>query len=326
MQVRRWHPTVPSWLDPLVGAGVLAVNLATLGGFFATGLWLFDLPTQFTVQFVILQGLALVYFIARRRARWPILLTLPFIAANLIPISRYYVPAAPAAAVATPNLRVLTLNLWARNDRANLVEGLIQTEAPDIVFLAEATPQWHHLLQQLRPSYPYSAPTVDDRTLPIMLLSRWPVKDAKVVRLGSRGRPTIIATVCKDVSGDKGACGLVVGLHTDRPLGPALARSRNTQLDELASLIAQQPERRVIVMGDFNLTPWSPYFHRFLDDARLRDSATGRGVAPTWFSRLLPFGLPIDQILLGPDVEVIQRRVGADVGSDHFPVIADLAF
>jgi endonuclease/exonuclease/phosphatase (EEP) superfamily protein YafD len=326
MQIRRWHPALHPWLDRLVGAGLLAVNLATLGGFFATALWLFDLPTQFTVQFVILQGLGLIYFIIRR-ARWPILLTLPFIAANLVPISRYYVPAAPAAAVAAPNVRVMTLNLWARNDRADLVEDLIRTEAPDIVFLAEATPRWHDLLRQLRASYPYSAPAVDDRTLPIMLLSRWPVKDAKVVHLGSRRRPTIIATICKDSSADsEAACGLVIGLHTDRPLGLSLARSRNTQLDELASLIAQQAERRVIVMGDFNLTPWSPYFRRFLDGARLSDSAIGRGVAPTWFSRLLPFGLPIDQVLLGPDVAVVGRHVGADVGSDHLPVIADLAF
>jgi endonuclease/exonuclease/phosphatase (EEP) superfamily protein YafD len=153
------------------------------------------------------------------------------------------------------------------------------------------------------------------------------VKDARVLALGSRGKPTIVATICPTQTSDAAApCALVIGLHTDRPQGAAEAAARNSQLADLAGFIAGQPERHVIVMGDFNLTPWSPYFQRLLDAAGLRDSAIGRGVAPTWFSRLLPFGLPIDQVLLGPDVTVVDRHVGADVGSDHLPVIADLAF
>jgi endonuclease/exonuclease/phosphatase (EEP) superfamily protein YafD len=236
-------------------------------------------------------------------------------------------PAAPATAMAAPSLRVMTLNLWAQNDRSDLVEKLVQAESPDVILLVEATPRWHDLLQGVRARYPYAVPASDDWKLPNMLLSRWPIKDARVLPLGSRGRPTIVATICPTASGDAGAaCALVIGLHTDRPQGASAAAARNSQLADLAGFIAAQPERRIIVMGDFNLTPWSPYFQQLLDGAGLRDSAIGRGVAPTWFSRLLPFGLPIDQVFLGPEVTVVDRHVGADVGSDHLPVIADLAF
>jgi endonuclease/exonuclease/phosphatase (EEP) superfamily protein YafD len=326
MQTQRWNPALYLWLDRLVGAGLILVNLATLVGFFATAWWVFDLPTQFTIQFLFAQALGLAYFLARR-ARWPLLLTLPFIAANLVPVSRYYMPAAPAVAMAAPSLRVMTLNLWARNDRSDLVEKLVQAESPDVILLVEATPHWHDLLQQLRTRYPYAVPTVEDRNLPNMLLSRWPVKDARVVPLGSWGRRVLVATICRSLTGDGATtCALVFGLQADRPDSAAAAAARDSHLSALAEFIARQPERRVIVMGDFNLTPWSPYFSKFLDGAGLSDSARGRGVAPTWFSRLLPFGLPIDQILLGPDVAVVDRHVGADVGSDHLPVIADLAF
>jgi endonuclease/exonuclease/phosphatase (EEP) superfamily protein YafD len=326
VQTPRWNPPVLLWLDRLGGVGLVLVNLATLAGCFATAWWVLDLPTQFTVQFVLAQAIGLAYFLARHR-RWPVLMTLPFMVINLVPVSRYYMPAAPATAMAAPSLRVMTLNLWAKNDRSDLVEKLVQAESPDVVLLVEATPRWHALLQGVRARYPYAVPVSDDWNLPSMLLSRWPVKDARVLPLGSRGKPTIVATICPPQTGDAAAsCALVIGLHTDRPQSAEGAAARNSQLADLAGFIAQRPERRVIVMGDFNLTPWSPYFRRLLDDAGLHDSAIGRGVRPTWFSRLLPFGLPIDQVLLGPDVTVVDRHVGADVGSDHLPVIADLAF
>jgi endonuclease/exonuclease/phosphatase (EEP) superfamily protein YafD len=78
--------------------------------------------------------------------------------------------------------------------------------------------------------------------------------------------------------------------------------------------------------ADFNITPWSPVFADILEGSGLRDSSLGFGVAPTWLSRPLFFGLPIDHILVSPDIKVKNRHVGPDVGSDHFPVIADLAF
>jgi endonuclease/exonuclease/phosphatase (EEP) superfamily protein YafD len=47
-------------------------------------------------------------------------------------------------------------------------------------------------------------------------------------------------------------------------------------------------------------------------------------VQPTWSARL-PFGrIPIDHIFAPPDATVVRREIGPDVGSDHFPVEAEL--
>ena len=78
-------------------------------------------------------------------------------------------------------------------------------------------------------------------------------------------------------------------------------------------------------MGDMNATPWSPVLRHFMEQNGLRDSALGYGVHPTWFSRWLPLGIPIDQILHSDGITVLDRRVGPDVGSDHFAVTADIA-
>jgi endonuclease/exonuclease/phosphatase (EEP) superfamily protein YafD len=63
----------------------------------------------------------------------------------------------------------------------------------------------------------------------------------------------------------------------------------------------------------------------FMEQNGLRDSALGFGLHPTWLSRWLPLGIPIDQILHSDAIAVLDRRVGPDVGSDHFPVTADIA-
>ena len=75
-----------------------------------------------------------------------------------------------------------------------------------------------------------------------------------------------------------------------------------------------------MAVGDLNCTPWSPHFDKFLQTARLRDSALGRGVSPTWFPIPL-LGLPIDHFLVSKEIEVVNRVVGPNVGSDHRPVV-----
>jgi endonuclease/exonuclease/phosphatase (EEP) superfamily protein YafD len=94
----------------------------------------------------------------------------------------------------------------------------------------------------------------------------------------------------------------------------------------MASLAARYRDGRVVMLGDFNTTPYSPIFPEVLKIGRLRDSALGFVPQTTWQSRFPLFGLPIDHILVGHGVSVLDRHVGAGIGSDHFPIIADLAF
>ena len=80
----------------------------------------------------------------------------------------------------------------------------------------------------------------------------------------------------------------------------------------------------MIVAGDFNTTPWSPHFGDLLAAAGLRNAAEGKGYIPTWPTWFWPARIPIYYVLLKGPIAVTTVRRGPAVGSDHFPIIADL--
>jgi len=90
-------------------------------------------------------------------------------------------------------------------------------------------------------------------------------------------------------------------------------------MDVCESVDTQSPR---LITGDFNLTPWSPWFDKICQTSQTSDAATGFGVATTWqvFPTLIG-GLKIDHTLVSDDIGVVDFRVGPDIGSDHRPTI-----
>jgi endonuclease/exonuclease/phosphatase (EEP) superfamily protein YafD len=109
--------------------------------------------------------------------------------------------------------------------------------------------------------------------------------------------------------------------------------SRQAVLSELqyADIVAltafvQSRPGPLILAGDFNMAPWTVKLKTFT-------RATGLGrfntFCPTWpvrrhDIRLLPI-LPIDNVFASRDFASINLTVGPYLGSDHLPVIADIA-
>ncbi len=79
----------------------------------------------------------------------------------------------------------------------------------------------------------------------------------------------------------------------------------------------------VVVAGDFNAGPWSHGFQDFMAKTGLTRHAT---LAPTWPA--WPIALPqvaLDHILVSGDLAVVRGGTGPAVGSDHLPVVAEVA-
>jgi len=56
----------------------------------------------------------------------------------------------------------------------------------------------------------------------------------------------------------------------------------------------------------------------------LKDSSLGWGIQPTWPAMFLPLRIPIDHCLVSPDLKIVRRKIGRDIGSDHLPLLVDL--
>jgi endonuclease/exonuclease/phosphatase (EEP) superfamily protein YafD len=310
--------------------GLLGANLATLLALLAPAGWPMELFAHFPVQYALAQILGVALFLAWR-PRWLALVSLPLLALNLWALMPYYFggDGAMAATEQSPRLRLMTLNVQADNPRADLVVQAIQAENPDIVVLLEVTePWWKSLPAEFRRGYPHLVGEVEPGAFGIVLLSRAPLAGQGLYHFGMWGRPGLAILVCPSRQADaeaKPLCVYILTVHPDPPITGKLARSRDAQFLEMREHLTDVKERRRIVMGDLNNTPWSPVMREFLETTALRDSALGRGIDPTWFSRWLPFGIPIDHILHSDGIAILDRRVGPDVGSDHFPVIADIA-
>ncbi len=319
----------------LHATGALA-GLCTVAGFFASCSWLLELACHFRLQYAL--ALAAVAVLTRvspgpsrtsggaatppaHQPRWPSLAYAALALSNLAVLLPSFVPPAPRPPAAAAKLcRVVTVNVHTANLRHDLVEAFLRRENPDVILLIEVDARWLTQLAALTNAWAHTIHAPRDDNFGIALFSRHPFSQARVIALGEAGLPSIEAEVQID-----GQPVWIFGTHPLPPSGAENARLRDTQLEHAAEHAAARPGSKVL-LGDLNTTPWSPVYRRLLAGSGLIDTLRGRGYQPTWPGHFVPLWIPLDHCLVSPDLTVLDRRVGPHVGSDHRPVIVDLAF
>ena len=189
--------------------------------------------------------------------------------------------------------------------------------------LAEDAAELRNNVQDLYPHY-YRATEGG-----LSLFSRYPIVEAITENLNSPSH-SLFAIV--DVEGKPVR---IVLTHLRAPGSVNNFVDRNKAMAALAQYGAEQPGTTVI-MGDFNATSWSLYFRDFIHVSGLRSVNLGHGINPTWFynevgrslhhlERVLLFlKIPIDHIVVSPDISVDQVITPSSSVSDHRPVLARL--
>lgn len=214
-------------------------------------------------------------------------------------------------------LRVLILNVHTESSSFDQVRGLIADEAPDLIGLVEVDRRWLAALAPALAGYPARIEQPRDDNFGVALYARGRLAGAAEL-VGSE-----LPTVAADVA--IGAARLHVLLtHPPPPISAAALAAQLDQLDALADR-ARRSALPVLVMGDLNTTPWSRPFVRLLGRSGLCDSRAGFGVQASFPAGSAVLRIPIDHLLASCRVGVRARRIGRDVGSDHLPVIIDLA-
>lgn len=114
-------------------------------------------------------------------------------------------------------------------------------------------------------------------------------------------------------------------VHVVAPIGSG----RRGSVDGLRRVATDVRAERgpVLVAGDFNAT-WGNQAFRDVLDSGLTDAAAARGhtLQMTWpRGHRVPPVIRIDHVLTGDGLTVTAIRAGGGLGSDHRPLVADIA-
>lgn len=288
--------------------------------------WFGDLVANLRVQLVLAGFVVLIALLFRRS--WKVLAVV--IAACAYHSSWFVVtgPTSMAAPSAPTSITVMAANVYTGNTNYKEIERLFRDSQADVIVVSELSFGLGLALNEsFTQDYPHMVEFPADRgNFGMGVYSKLPLQNASVEFLNGDTVPTIFA----DVEAD-GHTVQVVGVHTLPPMGKRAFEHRNRHLQSVAGFVQRRkeafPEMAVIVLGDFNLTPWSPVFHQLLDDADLNQTVQGNRLQPTWYRwPVFPFGLVLDHVLLSGDLQCVTRTIGPSAGSDHRFVTVEASF
>ncbi|MCC6383292.1 MAG: endonuclease/exonuclease/phosphatase family protein [Dehalococcoidia bacterium] len=226
----------------------------------------------------------------------------------------------PAEAWTAPRLRFFSANLKFDNEDFGPLMAEAAAFNPDVLLLQEFTPRAEVALRDagLDRMLPYhvSDPVAGSRGTAIY--SRFPV-DGETWTVA--GIQMTRATIARE--------GLPLRVYNVHPVSPTSRANAALWADEMTALVEALggEQGRLVVAGDFNTTQHHVWYSRLLA-LGLRDAHVdrGRGNATSWpyQTRLLP-EIRIDQVLVGGRVTPLSIREGRGAGSDHRPMLFELA-
>ncbi|MEO1352840.1 MAG: endonuclease/exonuclease/phosphatase family protein, partial [Cyanobacteria bacterium J06635_15] len=147
----------------------------------------------------------------------------------------------------------MTYNLWIDNPKIDAIEQSIRHESPDILFLSEISQATMDELRS-RLDYPHNYRTTGSNKA---LFSRYPILEATTADFGVKTQGRTFNLVAKlQVENDTVT---LIGFHPPVPIRRNFFHIRNHQLDTLIRT-SRELDGKLIVLGDFNTAPWSPYF------------------------------------------------------------------
>jgi endonuclease/exonuclease/phosphatase (EEP) superfamily protein YafD len=277
--------------------------------------WIFDLFTHFRIQLIAALVVLVVIFAVRRAYRWCAALAV-CVAINVVPLVPY-LPLGDASGNDAPTLSLMAVNVQYDNgEHAGLLASIAETD-PDVVLVVEFTARWGEHLASLAAKYPHQIRHPQTDAFGIALYSRHPLESASELKVVST------AAIDARVATPRGNV-RVIGVHLRPPKSRARAHERNAQLTALATHVASIDEP-LAVLGDFNTSPYSPYFTDWLAATGFHDAREGLSLDFTWPTFFPLLGVPIDYCLVRDGLTVAQYARLPAFGSDHYPVLARLA-
>ena len=216
-------------------------------------------------------------------------------------------------------IRLMTFNVSHKNQFKDFEKFLemILLEKPDIIQFQELTPQAQDKLKFLKPFFPYNTGINKPmHNMDSIIFSKFPLKNNRM-----ENNHALITNLVLD---DKELT--IIGIHL---YGPMLPTEFNLAIEGMRSLksLVGNINQNLILMGDLNMTSTSKRFTNFLKETNLYTYTSYKHPTFTWPAFMPNYlGIQIDHVLFSKNFKMIGKKTTNHFGSDHRPLIVDLAF
>ncbi|NJO77771.1 MAG: endonuclease/exonuclease/phosphatase family protein [Cyanobacteria bacterium RM1_2_2] len=316
------------WLLKLFQFSAIVTFLLSIAGFWGELSYLLEITVHFKWQYLAIGCLISLFFLVRGQPVW-LIFSLCIVLLNLSFVLPWYLPANGFSQLARSTntnsnpLKILLANVNIANQNYADTLDLIQSTNPDLFAIVETNQNW---LDQVAMSgvFPYSIQSPNAGNFGVALYSKFPLKPVNV--------PTLPASTVSRVQDYHVAATVeidqtsvtFIAIHPPPPITAVLTNLRNQELQIVGDFVEKNPSATVI-LGDLNTTMWTTAYRQFEQHTNLKNARKGFGILPTWTTRLPLLFIPIDHILIGSNFTVLDIKTGKNLGSDHLPLIVELA-
>ncbi|WJS04298.1 endonuclease/exonuclease/phosphatase family protein [Roseibium aggregatum] len=336
--------------------GAIAVSVLGLLAFLAPDVWLADNMSFFLRQFLA-AGLAgclggAAGFLVRHRLRLMYRLTwfvaviaflslAGFTGARTLANTKPLGPAAPG----DRPLKIVSINLEHLFLGDKVLQAFLEKEQPDVVVFQEVLwwlqeRRWQRLGLLAggagKNGFPEYLKVGDLGGLAVY--SRFPLTSEETRVISGDVPPG--ANVYYDgdrellsLSVDTGSAPLhLLVIHPDSPRSKIRWENKRRYFDEADHVIdtlKADNGSNILAIGDWNSSPWSARFQQTLTRNGLKTAYPDGWPQTTRFffdySLHWILGAPVDQFAVSRDIQIVNVSLGPDIGSDHLPLIVEIA-
>ncbi|WP_299961009.1 endonuclease/exonuclease/phosphatase family protein [uncultured Roseobacter sp.] len=227
--------------------------------------------------------------------------------------------------VATPAsirpVSMLSVNVLMENTRHSDLAKIIEREAPDVLLLMETDQVWSDALGDILDRYPTVKSHIADDHYGLIFATRLDPVSVDLIWPDADDTPALKA-ILRVPDGTEFN---FIGLHPRPPVPGNDTAVRDNQIKK-AALMTSSSDRPTVCMGDFNDVAWSWTTERFKRYGDFVEPRVGRGMYASFHAAYPLMRLPIDQIFITKDINLVSFDRLENFGSDHFPMVATVFF
>lgn len=222
-----------------------------------------------------------------------------------------------------PIFKIIQFNKFFDNKNLDDIHEEITKSNADIVVLQEADNDFARKEKRINSQYNHMFTDANDHPYGLMIFSKYPFIEEQKFPIDNTYEKSDGYRIVIQPNGFKNPIALF-SVHATNAFPKISWLQRNELLKSASHAIKKYDARHKIFVGDWNITPYSPFFKQVLNITGLNTAYNYLSPKPTWPNiTFLPrfvaviFQIPIDHILFSKDLIAVSKTIGKALGSDH---------